>query len=116
TLLDLIQDERVTMTWAAPTIWLGILQLLDQQTDAYALSSMRAMIVGGAATPRSLIEGFQERHGLTVLHTWGMTEMAPLGTTGQLPPDLEQASDDERYAYRAKQGRPAPLVEMRARG
>jgi fatty-acyl-CoA synthase len=114
-LLELFQDERVTITGGVPTIWLGILQLLDQQPDAYDLSSLRAMIVGGAAAPRSLIEGFQERHGLSVLHAWGMTEMAPLGTTAQLPPDLQQASDDEQYAYRAKQGRPAPLVEIRAR-
>ena len=115
-LLELFQDERVTITGGVPTIWLGILQVLDQQPDAYDLSSLRAMIVGGAAAPRSLIEGFQERHGLNVLHAWGMTEMAPLGTTAQLPPDLEDASDDEKYAYRAKQGRPAPLVEIRARG
>jgi fatty-acyl-CoA synthase len=115
-LLELFQDERVTITGGVPTIWLGILQVLDQQPDAYDLSSMRAMIVGGAAAPRSLIEGFQERHGLSVLHAWGMTEMAPLGTTAQLPPDLLQASADEQYAYRAKQGRPAPLVEIRARG
>ena len=87
-LLELFQDERVTITGGVPTIWLGILQVLDQQPDAYDLSSLRAMIVGGAAAPRSLIEGFQERHGLSVLHAWGMTEMAPLGTTAQLPPDL----------------------------
>jgi fatty-acyl-CoA synthase len=115
-LLELFQDERVTITGGVPTIWLGILQVLDQQPDAYDLSSLRAMIVGGAAAPRSLIEGLQERHGLYVLHAWGMTEMAPLGTTAQLPPDLEDASDDEQYAFRAKQGRPAPLVEIRARG
>jgi fatty-acyl-CoA synthase len=115
-LLELFQDERVTITGGVPTIWLGILQVLDQQPDAYDLSSLRAMIVGGAAAPRSLIEGFQERHGLNVLHAWGMTEMAPLGTTAQLPPDLMEASEAEQYAFRAKQGRPAPLVEIRARG
>lgn len=115
-LLELFQDERVTITGGVPTIWLGILQLLDSQPDAYDLSSVKSMVVGGAAAPRSLIEGLQERHGLSVLHAWGMTEMAPMGTTAQLPPDLLDASDDEQNAYRAKQGRPVPLVEIRARG
>ena len=115
-LLELFQDERVTITAGVPTIWLGILQLLDLQPDAYDLSSLKSMIVGGAAAPRSLIEGLQERHGLSVLHAWGMTEMAPMGTTAQLPPDLLEASADEQYTFRAKQGRPAPLVEIRARG
>ena len=115
-LLELFQDERVTITGGVPTIWLGILQLLDSQPDAYDLSSVKSMVVGGAAAPRSLIEGLQERHGLSVLHAWGMTEMAPMGTTAQLPPDLLEASDDEQNAYRAKQGRPVPLVEIRARG
>jgi fatty-acyl-CoA synthase len=38
-----------------------------------------------------MIRGFQERHGLRVLHAWGMTEMAPLGTVSQLPSDLLDA-------------------------
>jgi fatty-acyl-CoA synthase len=44
-----------------------------------------------------------------------MTEMAPLGTASHIPPDLAAASDQERYRQRAKQGRPSPFVEIRAR-
>jgi fatty-acyl-CoA synthase len=63
-----------------------------------------------------MIEAFQERYGLTVLHAWGMTEMAPLGTVSRLTGDLREASVEDQYGYRAKQGQPAPFIEIRARG
>jgi fatty-acyl-CoA synthase len=114
-LLELCQAERATVAAGVPTIWLGLLQLLDQNPGAYDLR-LRTLIVGGQAAPRSMIEAFQERHGLTVLHAWGMTEMAPLGTVSRLTGDLREASPEEQYAYRAKQGQPAPFIEIRARG
>jgi fatty-acyl-CoA synthase len=44
-----------------------------------------------------------------------MTETTPLGTASHVPPDLADASDETKYQHRAKQGRPAPFVEIRAR-
>jgi fatty-acyl-CoA synthase len=116
TLVQTLESERVTVTGGVPTIWLGILQLLDSAPGRYDLSSLRSMVVGGSAAPRSLIEGFERRHGLHVCHAWGMTEMAPLGTVAETPSELAGGSDDERFAFRATQGRPAPFVEIRARG
>jgi fatty-acyl-CoA synthase len=115
-LLDAFEHQRVTITGGVPTIWMGILQMLDKEPDRWDLSSMRGMIVGGSAAPRAMIEAFQERHGLHVIHAWGMTEMAPLGTVAELTSELAQAAKEEQYAYRAKQGIPAPFVEIRARG
>ncbi|MGH2460062.1 MAG: AMP-binding protein, partial [Chloroflexota bacterium] len=115
-LLDLFVRERVTFTAGVPTIWLGILQVLDQNPGTYDLSSIRLMGVGGSAAPESMIRGYQERHGLQVLHAWGMTETTPLGTVANLTSDLANLSDDERYAHRARQGTPMPFVEIRARG
>jgi fatty-acyl-CoA synthase len=63
-----------------------------------------------------MIEGFERRHGLHVTHAWGMTEMAPLGTVSELSSREQALPEDEQYAYRAKQGLPAPFVEIRARG
>jgi fatty-acyl-CoA synthase len=115
-LLDAFEQEKVTLTGGVPTIWLGILQMLDAQPDRWDLSSLRSMIVGGSAAPRSMIEGFQKRHGLHVTHAWGMTEMSPLGTVAELTSDIEAQPEDVQFAYRAKQGLPAPFVEIRARG
>jgi fatty-acyl-CoA synthase len=73
------------------------------------------MVVGGSAAPESLIRGF-DRHGLRVIHAWGMTEMTPLGTVSVLKRSLDGLPEDQRYAYRAKQGLPAPLVDTRIMG
>ncbi|MEX0674302.1 MAG: long-chain fatty acid--CoA ligase [Gaiellaceae bacterium] len=113
-LLDAFERERVTVTGGVPTIWMGILQLLDAEPKRFDLSSLRSMIVGGSAAPRAMIEGFEQRHGLHVTHAWGMTEMSPLGTVSELTSALMEAPEDVRFAYRAKQGVPAPFVEIRA--
>jgi fatty-acyl-CoA synthase len=113
-LLDAFEQERVTVTGGVPTIWMGILQMLDAEPKRFDLSSLRSMIVGGSAAPRAMIEGFERRHGLHVTHAWGMTEMAPLGTVSELTSALADAPEDVQFAYRAKQGTPAPFVEIRA--
>ena len=74
------------------------------------------MIVGGAAIPESTIRAFDERHGLHLVHAWGMTETSPLGSISRRSrPSLRSAPPDDQYAWRATQGRPAPMVEIRAR-
>jgi acyl-CoA synthetase (AMP-forming)/AMP-acid ligase II len=114
-LVDLFARERVTITAGVPTIWMALLQFLDANPGARDLSALRSMVVGGAAIPQALIEAFEKRHGLHVVHAWGMTELTPLGTASHTPPDLAAAPDEERYRQRAKQGRPSPFVEIRAR-
>jgi fatty-acyl-CoA synthase len=114
-LVELFASERVTLTAGVPTIWMGVLQLLDANPGAHDLSSIRAMFIGGAAVPQAMIEAFDRRHGLHIVHAWGMTEMAPLGTIGHLPPDLSDAPLEVKFEARAKQGRPVAFVEIRAR-
>jgi fatty-acyl-CoA synthase len=62
-----------------------------------------------------MIKGLQERHGLRVLHVWGMTEMTPVGTVASEPCRLKDAPAEAREAYRCKQGTPLPFIEIRAR-
>jgi acyl-CoA synthetase (AMP-forming)/AMP-acid ligase II len=113
-LLDLYVAEGVTVSAGVPTIWMGILRALDSQPGRWQLGAIR-MVVGGSAAPESLIRGF-DRHGLRVVHAWGMTEMTPLGTVSWLKRSLEDLPEDQRYSYRAKQGLPAPLVDIRVMG
>jgi acyl-CoA synthetase (AMP-forming)/AMP-acid ligase II len=112
--LELLADEKVTITAGVPTVWMAILQALNDEPDRWDLSALRLMIVGGSAVPRSMLEGF-DKHGLTVLQAWGMTETSPMGTICRLPPELDDASEDEKYEFRARQGMPSPYVEIRAR-
>jgi fatty-acyl-CoA synthase len=62
-----------------------------------------------------MIESFEKRHGLHLVHAWGMTELTPLGTVSHLPLDLADADDGAKFESRAKQGRPVAFVEIRAR-
>ena len=111
-LAELIQSEKVTLTAGVPTLWMGILNLLE--SERYDLSSLRGMIVGGAAAPQSMIEAFEKKHGITVMHAWGMTEMSPLGTVSRLKSYQMDLSEDEKFTLRAKQGTSVPGVEIRA--
>ena len=114
-LLELFESERVTITGGVPTIWLGILNLLDADPKKYKLDSLRCLLVGGSAAPRAMIQGFEERHKLNVLHAWGMTETSPLGTVGVLTSEILKAPKDVQFDYRAKQGIPSSFVEIRGR-
>ena len=95
---------------------MGILAELDANPGKYDTSTIRAMVVGGSAAPQSMIEAFEKRHGLQILHAWGMTEMCPLGTVSELRHARRTSPRRSSSAYRAKQGIPAPFVEIRARG
>ncbi len=110
-LAELVQAERVTLTAGVPTLWLGLLGLLER--EQYDLSSLRTLIVGGAAAPRSMIEAFEKRHRLTVVHAWGMTETSPLGTVSRLRREHDALPEEQRFALRARQGMPVPGVEIR---
>jgi len=52
---------------------------------------------------------------MRIIQAWGMTEMSPLGSCAHVPVSMAGAPDDAVFRYRAKQGRPAPFVEIRAR-
>jgi fatty-acyl-CoA synthase len=112
-LLDLMAQERVTLAAGVPTIWLGILALMDQEPKRWDLRSVRSMLIGGAAAPAAMIEGFLHRHGLVVTHAWGMTELNPVGTIARLRRQHEHQPQAERLALRATQGYAVPFVELR---
>jgi fatty-acyl-CoA synthase len=107
-LAELIAAERVTLSAAVPTIWMDLLRHADEQRPD--LSSLRLVICGGSAVPLSLMQQFEERHGVSIMQAWGMTETSPLGSVARPPVG---ASDEEHWRYRASAGRPAPLVEAR---
>jgi fatty-acyl-CoA synthase len=114
-LLEDFVAEGVTWTAGVPTIWLGILGMLDAEPDRWDLSKLKGMLVGGSAAPRAMIAGFKERHGMNVVHGWGMTETSPVASTAQLPGELSRADPDTQFDYVAMQGLPLPLVELRHR-
>lgn len=110
-LANLIEQERVTIAAGVPTIWMGLYQELKK--NPRDLSSLRALVVGGSAMPRSLTQAYESELGVNVVHAWGMTEMSPLGTMCNLMSQHQSLSDDGRWDIKATQGYPVMGVEMR---
>jgi fatty-acyl-CoA synthase len=108
---DLFEAEGVTVSAGVPTVWQGLLTHVESQ--GLKFSTMRRTIIGGSACPPAMMRAFQERHGVQVLHAWGMTEMSPLGTACVLKPAHHRLDLEQRLAIQAKQGRPVFGVEMK---
>jgi fatty-acyl-CoA synthase len=112
-LFDLMEAEQVTASWGVPTVWLGLLAEM-QRRDAKP-ARLAAILVGGSAVPRAMIEAF-EAWGVDAIHGWGMTEMSPVGSLGIVRKDQKGETADERMARKLKQGRRMFLVETKIVG
>ena len=108
---ELLEQERVTLTAAVPTVWLNLLQYLDD--NKLKLSHLKRVCIGGAAAPAAMIERFEDVYGVEVIHAWGMTEMSPIGTMSVIKPPLNKLSRAHQMEIKAKQGYPHFGVEMK---
>jgi fatty-acyl-CoA synthase len=102
-----IAAERATLAAGVPTVWFDVLSLDPASVD---LSSLRMIMAGGAAVPRSLIEAYSKQLGLRVVQGWGLTETSPVAALSY-PPKHEPA--ERAIEYRATAGRPLGGVEAR---
>jgi fatty-acyl-CoA synthase len=101
-LLKMIELEQPNFAGAVPTIWQGLLSLLDNE-PGHDISCLKEVVVGGSACPESLMRRFQDDFGVRLIHAWGMTETSPLGSVAR--------SDD--WDKRISQGRFMCGVEVR---
>lgn len=110
-LVDLIKSENVTITAGVPTIWLGVLNILEKKQ--IKLPSLRAIVCGGSAAPKSLIQKYEEDYEIPFIHAYGMTETTPVVTLSRLKSYQHDLSYDEKIEIRSKQGLFVPGVEMK---
>jgi fatty-acyl-CoA synthase len=106
---ELMESEKVTVAAGVPTIWMGVLPLLEGRD----LSALRKVICGGSAVPRSLSEAYREKIGLPITQAWGMTETSPIASVGIIKSTLAGRPEDELADLRASQGLVAPGVDLR---
>jgi fatty-acyl-CoA synthase len=107
-LCRLIEQERPTFSGAVPTIWNEVLRY--GETNDVDLSSLRMVICGGSAVPRSLMERFEQRYGVKIIQAWGMTETSPMCAISYPPKACEPGKE---FDWRAKTGRIKHGVELR---
>lgn len=108
---QLLESEEVTHTAAVPTVWLGLLQYLEENDKD--LPYLKKIVVGGAACPPMMIRKFELDYGVEMIHAWGMTEMSPIGTTGKLKHATMNLDREAQLKLKEKQGRSPYLVEMK---
>ena len=108
---ELLDTEKVTFTAAVPTVWLMLLQYLEQ--TGKKLPHLKRVVIGGSACPRAMVKKFQENYDVEVIHAWGMTEMSPLGSLGTLKPVHAALDGEARLDVQQKQGWAPFGVEMK---
>ncbi|MDP6875299.1 MAG: 3-(methylthio)propionyl-CoA ligase [Alphaproteobacteria bacterium] len=108
---ELLETEKVTLSAGVPTVWLMLLQYLQQ--TGKELPHMTRTVIGGSAAPASMIETFEHDYDVVVIHAWGMTEMSPLGTTGNLKANMAAWDYSDQLAVKSKQGRAVYGVDMK---
>lgn len=91
-LARLIERHGVTLAMGVPTVWLGLIDHLDRTGGD--TPSLQRIVVGGSGITDALRLRLEERLGVTVQTSWGMTELSPMGTISQpsMMPGAAQAS------------------------
>jgi acyl-CoA synthetase (AMP-forming)/AMP-acid ligase II len=70
---DMILNERVTFSFAVPTVFLGLFQYMDQ-AGVKSLGVLNRVTIGGAAPPRSMVRRLMIDLNVNVLQGWGQFE------------------------------------------
>ncbi len=107
---ELLETEGVTFSAAVPTVWQMLLHHLESTNGK--ITTLKKVVIGGAACPESIIRAFHDNYGVEVVHAWGMTETSPVGTLSVMTDALSKLPYDEQMPWRLKQGRPPLGVEI----
>jgi acyl-CoA synthetase (AMP-forming)/AMP-acid ligase II len=99
--LELMEKEKLTLMLGVPTMFALMFNVPD--FDKYDLTSVRIVVVAGAATPRDLMEKMM---GIAPVRTgWGLTECCGFATY--------TISDDDAETIISTVGRIAPEFELK---
>ncbi len=108
-LVRIIRELRPTVSLGVPTVWNDVLRAAESDAEA-DFTSLRGILAGGSAVPRSMIEAFRDRYGRTVVQGWGMTETSPLAAVA-IPP--AGTPPEKEIDYQVRTGRVVAGVDMR---
>ena len=112
-LFQLLHEEQVTFAVGVPTIWTMLLAWMQDQGKR--LTALRRCLVAGTALPGAVQQALKERHGVTAIHLWGMTETSPLGTASTPTAAVWELPESTRNELLLKQGRTLYGIEMQIR-
>jgi len=109
-MLRLIEQEGITKILGVPTIFNGLSQHPDLKK--YDLSSLKEVIIGGAASSLSLIEKLETELGCKAIVGYGLTETSPFAVIARPKPHLKD-DKNTRLVTQVKTGLPIVGVNLR---
>jgi len=106
----LIEREKATSCSLVPTMANALLNCPER--PKYDLSSLRTIMIGGAASSPTLVREVEQKLGCTCISGYGLTETSPVLAVSPMKKGM-QWDKDERYAGQARAGYAIPGVELR---
>ncbi|HEX8111496.1 MAG TPA: long-chain fatty acid--CoA ligase [Kofleriaceae bacterium] len=114
-LVDLLAQERVTLSGGVPTVWLGVGDELARRGTR--LPDLKRVLCGGSQPPTSLIERYRTEFGVLIQQAWGMTETSPLASIAWPKEYMRDwPADRVTQAVRTQAGLPLPGIQISIRG
>jgi long-chain acyl-CoA synthetase len=84
TVLELMQQHKVTFFAGVPTMYWGLLNYQNDKFDLDAISSnLKMCLSGGASLPVRVLEDFEAKFKVEILEGYGMSEGSPVVTFNQ---------------------------------
>jgi len=109
--LRLIDEEKATGMTLVPTMANALLNCPD--LGRFDLSSMRHIMIGGAASSPELIARMEQAFGCRVESGYGLTESAPVATTARPKSTVVYDDEEDRLSHLAMAGWPVVGCEVR---
>ena len=110
TILELMQQEQVTLACAAPTVLVTLANF--PQARHYRLAPGTRIGTGGSP-PAAAVLRQMEALGIEVIHLYGLTETGPFLTSCEWQPAWDALDVAERYRLKARQGIAQLLTDVR---
>ena len=113
-LIQLMSDEGVTISAGVPTIWQGVMQIMQNDADQFDLSKLDRLICGGSAPPLAMMRWYWDTLGIEMIQAWGMTETNPLGTLSRKVAKRSHLAltEDQQFENISKAGLTMPGLEI----
>ena len=111
-MLRRVDEHGATISCGAPAVADAVLAAAEGMEAVPGHGRMR-MMLGGAASPTSIIRSIEERLGWEYIHGYGLTESSPLLTINRTRPEDDGLPAEERAGRLARQGMQVVGVRVR---
>src|SRR5262245_16355244 len=107
--LDLLADERITITNLVPTM---LSHMVNEPSAAGRDYALRVMLSGGAPIAPDTVRRILATFRCDYVQTYGMTETSPYLTVSLLTPELQRLPPAQQLRWKCKTGRPFFGVDL----